>query len=89
MTRHAEFIHERYEAMLFAKNAEAARRAARELVRAVLGDESDDMPLEEGLRECCRELRPASDPREQLRFEAEFVELGIWPMAPVAGRVAA
>ncbi len=87
MTRHAELIHERYEAMLFAKNANEARRAARELVRTALGDDALDMPLEEALRECCRELRPAADPREQLRFEAEFVELGIWPRT--ATRVAA
>jgi hypothetical protein len=87
MTRHAELIHARYEAMLFAKNADEARHAARELVRVALGDDALDMPLEEGLRECCRELRPANDPREQLRFEAEFVELGLWPQA--ASRVAA
>lgn len=87
MTRHEEMVHARYEAMLFAKNADEARRAARELVRVALGEEALDLPLEEGLRECCRELRPASDPREQLRFEAEFVELGIWPQT--ANRVAA
>jgi hypothetical protein len=87
MTRHAEMVHERYEAMLFAKNADEARRAARELVRVALGEEALDMRLEDGLRECCRELRPAADPREQLRFEAEFVELGIWPQT--ASRVAA
>jgi hypothetical protein len=87
MTRHAELIHARYEAMLFARSANEARNAARELVRAALGDEALDMPLEEGLREVCRELRPASDPREQFRFEAEFVELGIWPQN--ASRVAA
>lgn len=87
MTRHAELIHARYEAMLFAKNATEARQAATELVRAALGDESLDMPLDEALRECCRELRPAADPREQLRFEAEFIELGIWPQT--AARVAA
>ena len=79
MTRHAEMVHERYEAMLFAKNADEARRAAKELVRVALGEEALDLRLEDALRECCRELRPAADPREQLRFEAEFVELGIWP----------
>ena len=36
-------------------------------------------PLEATLRECCRVLRPSVDPKEQARFEAEFVELGIWP----------
>jgi hypothetical protein len=87
MTRHAELIHARYEAMLFAKNANEARQAAKELVRVALGDEALDLSLEEGLRECCRELRPANDPREQLRFEMEFVELGIWPQT--AGRAAA
>ena len=89
MTRHAEMVHARYETMLFAKNADEARRAAKELIRVTLGDEALDLPLEEALRECCRELRPANDPREQLRFEAEFVELGIWPASPATTRVAA
>jgi len=72
-------INDRYEAMMFAKSAHDARRAARELVRVVLGDEASNGPLDEALRECCRELRPSEDPREQARFENEFVELGIWP----------
>lgn len=66
---------------MFAKSPEAAHRAARELVRVVLGDEAVRRPLDESLRECCRRLRPAEDPREQARFEAEFVEMGIWPHA--------
>jgi hypothetical protein len=65
--------------MMFAKSPESARKAARELVRVVLGDQAVRQPLEESLRECCRRLRPAEDPREQARFEAEFVEMGIWP----------
>jgi hypothetical protein len=72
-------INDRYEALMFAKTPEAGRKAARELVRAVLGDEGLKRPLDEALRECCRVIRPSSDPREQARFEAEFVELGIWP----------
>lgn len=64
---------------MFAKTPEAARKAARELVRVVLGDEAVRQPLDEALRNCCRRLRPAEDPREQARFEAEFIELGIWP----------
>jgi hypothetical protein len=48
-----------------------------------------DRPLEETLRECCRILRPAEDPNEQERFEAEFVELGIWPNSQDASRKAA
>lgn len=79
MNRNAQFIHDRYEALMFAKSPESARQAARELVRVVLGDEALDRPLEAALRECCSKLRPSSDPREQARFETEFVELGIWP----------
>ncbi|MBV8550095.1 MAG: hypothetical protein JOY54_02265 [Acidobacteriaceae bacterium] len=79
MNRRTQTINERYEAMMFAKSAEEARKAARELVRVVLGDEAVKQPLGEALRECCRELRPSDDPREQARFENEFIELGIWP----------
>ena len=79
MNRENQLINDRYEAMMFAKSPEAARKAARELVRVVLGDEALRRPLEEALRECCRRLRPADDPREQARFEAEFIELGLWP----------
>jgi len=79
MNRQAQMINERYEAMMFAKSAQEARKSARELVRLVLGDEAVSLPLEEALRECCRELRPSDDPKEQLRFENEFVELGVWP----------
>jgi hypothetical protein len=79
MNRENQLINDRYEAMMFAKSPEAARKAARELVRVVLGDEALRQPLDEALRQCCRRLRPAEDLREQARFEAEFVELGIWP----------
>jgi len=79
MNRNAQLINERYESMMFARSPEAARRAGRELVRVVLGDEAVERPLEETLREVCRKIRPSNDPREQLRFENEFIELGIWP----------
>lgn len=79
MNRNIQLINERYDALMFAKSPEAARRAARELARVVLGDEAVGLPLEQALRECCRELRPSEDLKEQARFEAEFVELGIWP----------
>lgn len=79
MNKQAQLINERYEAMMFAKSPEAARKAARELVRLVLGDVAAERPLEETLREVCRKIRPSDDPREQLRFESEFLELGIWP----------
>ena len=79
MNRENQLINDRYEAMMFAKSPEAARKAARELVRVVLGDEAVRRPLEEALRECCRRLRPAEDAREQARFEAEFIELALWP----------
>jgi len=79
MNRRIQMINDRYEAMMFAKTAEQAREAARELVRVVLGDEATEKPLADALRECCRLMRPSQDPREQQRFEQEFIELGIWP----------
>ncbi|HLH01425.1 MAG TPA: hypothetical protein VKX25_01545 [Bryobacteraceae bacterium] len=79
MNRRTQMINDRYEAMMFAKSAEQARASARELIRVVLGDEAAQKPLEEALRECCRVMRPSHDPREQQRFEEEFIELGIWP----------
>lgn len=79
MNRENALINDRYEAMMFAKSPEAARKAGRELVRVLLGEEALRQPLQESLRECCRRLRPAEDPKEQARFEAEFIELGIWP----------
>ena len=79
MNRRIQMINDRYEAMMFAKSADQAREAARELIRVVLGDEATKKPLEQALRECCRLMRPSEDPREQQRFEEEFIELGIWP----------
>jgi hypothetical protein len=79
MARISEVIDARYEALMFAKSAAAARRAAMDLIEVVLGDEAADCSLERGLRECCQVLRPADDPKEQLRYENEFIELGIWP----------
>ncbi len=79
MARISEVIDARYEALLFAKSAAAARRAALDLIKVVLGDEAADYSLERGLRECCQILRPADDPKEQVRYENEFIELGIWP----------
>lgn len=79
MTRAEQQIHDRYEALMFAKTPEAGRKAARDLVEAVLGEEGHKLSLEEALRECCRRIRPSRDPREQLRFENEFVEMGVWP----------
>lgn len=79
MNRRIQMINDRYEALMFAKTPEQAQKAARELIRVVLGDEALEHPLEQGLRECCRHMRPSQDPREQQRFEAEFVELAIWP----------
>jgi len=81
MARISEVIDARYEALMFAKSAAAARRAAVDLIEVVLGDEAADYSLERGLRECCQVLRPADDPKEQLRYENEFIELGIWPQA--------
>lgn len=72
-------VDERYEALMFAKSPEAARSAAVQLARTLLGDNAIGLSLEEALRQCCRVLRPAHDRGEQRRFEDEFVELGIWP----------
>jgi hypothetical protein len=82
MNRHNQLINERYDALMFAKSSESARKAARELIRLVLGDEAVGRPLDQALRDCCRQLRPSQDPREQTRFEAEFIELAIWPTQP-------
>jgi hypothetical protein len=82
MNRQNQLINERYDSLMFAKSSEAARKAARELIRVVLGDEAVDRPLEQALRDCCRRLRPSPDPKEQARFEAEFIELAIWPTQP-------
>ena len=87
MNRRNQIINDRYEALMFAKTAEQARAAARDLIKVVLGEDALQHPLEDALRECCRVMRPSEDLREQQRFEAEFVELGIWPSA--AKRMAA
>ncbi len=79
MNRNAQLINERYDALMFAKSPESARRAAHELVKVVLGEDAVARPLEETLREVCRHLRPSDDRSEESRFETEFVELGIWP----------
>jgi len=79
VARISDVIDARYEALLFAKSAADARRAASELIDVVLGDEAAEYSLERGLRECCQILRPAEDPKEQVRYENEFIELGIWP----------
>ncbi|MBV9758932.1 MAG: hypothetical protein JO340_00060 [Acidobacteriaceae bacterium] len=89
MNRQTQLINERYEALMFAKSSEAARRAARELIRIVLGEDAAGRPLEQALRDCCRQLRPSQDPKEQARFEAEFIELAIWPNTNVQRAAAA
>jgi len=79
MNRRTQMINDRYETLMFAKTSEQARTAARDLIRVVLGEQALERPLEQAMRECCRVMRPSVDPREQQRFEAEFVELAIWP----------
>jgi hypothetical protein len=81
MNRRNQIINDHYEALMFARSAEQARAAAQELIKLTLGEDALQRPFEEALRECCRVLRPSEDPREQLRFEAEFVELAMWPTA--------
>lgn len=79
MNRNTQLINEHYDALMFANSPKVARKAAHELIRAVLGEEAVEQPLEEALREVCRKLRPSQDPKEQARFESEFVELAIAP----------
>jgi hypothetical protein len=82
MTRNSQLIETRYDALMFAKTPEAAREAAKELVRTVLGEEAMARPLTDTLRECCRILRPAPEGKDQARFEEEFIELAFWPGKP-------
>ncbi len=79
MAQTSTSIDTRYDALMFAKSPETAQKAAEELVRTVLGDRAAQLSLREGLRECCRILRPAQDPKEEPRFEEEFIELAFWP----------
>lgn len=79
MTREAQVIQDRYDALMFAKNRDDARKAAQGLVQAVLADEAKGLSLQEALRRTCRKIRPAADPNEQLRFENEFIELALTP----------
>ncbi len=84
MDRNEELISKRYDALMFARNPQEAKRAARLLADAVLGEDGLGMPLERAIKEVCRKIRPATDPRDQARFEAEFLEL---VFAPTAGEV--
>ncbi|MBV9264898.1 MAG: hypothetical protein JO061_01895 [Acidobacteriaceae bacterium] len=82
MTRAAQKIQDQYDALMFARTPDAARKAARELVFLVLGETSEHLSLEEAVRETCRRLRPAADPREEQRFEDEMVELALGANRP-------
>lgn len=77
MTRELQLIQERYDALMFAKSPEQAHEAAWTLARTVLGGEADELSLEEAMRRCCRKIRPAADPRDEPRFETEFIELAL------------
>lgn len=79
MDRNEEMISKRYDALMFARNPQEAKRAARLLADAVLGEEGLGLPLERAMKEVCRKLRPAADARDQARFEAEFLELVFAP----------
>lgn len=85
MDRNEEIITKRYDALMFARTPREAKRAARLLAHAVLGEEGIGLPLERAMKEVCRKLRPASDPRDQARFEAEFLELVYAPTNGLAG----
>ena len=84
MDRNEELISKRYDALMFARTPEEAKRSARLLADAVLGEEGLALPLERAMKEVCRRIRPASDPREQARFEAEFLELVFAPTNGIA-----
>ena len=79
MNKQIQVVNERYEALLFARTPESARKAAKELIKTVLGEEALELPFEEALRQTCRKFRPSRDPREQARFELEFLELALAP----------
>jgi hypothetical protein len=79
MTREAQAIQDLYDALMFAHSPEEARRSASALAQAVLGEEANQLGLQEAMRRTCRKLRPSADPREQQRFENEFIELAVAP----------
>ena len=79
MTREAQAIQELYDALMFARSPEDARKAGTALAQAVLGEQATGLSLQEALRRTCRTLRPSADPREQQRFENEFIELAVAP----------
>src|SRR5450432_4117297 len=87
MDRNEEIINKRYDALMFARTPQEAKRAAKLLAESVLGQDGLQLPLERAMKEVCRKLRPASDPRDQARFEAEFLEMVFAPtnsLTPVA-----
>lgn len=79
MTREAQLIQQRYDALMFAKSQDEARKAAHALAQAVLGEDAGGLSLQESLRRTCQKIRPSADPREQQRFENEFIELATAP----------
>ena len=79
MTRADQVIQDHYDALMFAKSTESARQAAHALIQAVLGDDANGLSFQEALRQTCRKIRPSADPREQQRFENEFIELALAP----------
>jgi hypothetical protein len=89
MTRAAQKIQDRYDALMFARTPDAARNAAGDLVLSVLGQRAFEISLEQALRETCRRLRPATDPREEQRFEDELIELALGANRSQSGAVAA
>lgn len=79
MNKQTQLINERYEALLFARTPQAGRKAAKDLIKVVLGEDALKLPFEDALRQTCRRFRPSRDPREQARFEDEFIELAAVP----------
>ncbi len=89
MTRAEQKIQDLYDALMFAKSHNAARKSAYALIQNVLGEEAAELSFEEALRRTCRRIRPSQDPREQQRFENEFLELALAPTGGNSHRVAA
>ena len=89
MTRAAQRTQECYDALMFAKSQETARRAAYALIENVLGTDAASLSFEEALRRTCRRIRPSHDPREQQRFENEFLELALAPTGGNSHTIAA
>ena len=85
MDRQLQKLNVLYDSLMFAGSPAQAKKAALELIQLVLGHKADGRPFDENLRAVCRRIRPADDAREQVRFEAEFIELVTAPTSASHG----